>query len=175
MKLRHANCNKIPACSTCHMSHERAVLDLIALHKHDTQWLFLSCEKKSISNLHVEDMPLNELTICFFYRAVLPDLSHSRQNQTNLRTGRNHPVFIALCPRLPICLAHAIWISLTNLKDHFVIFQSNLRMKDIQKKGGTAIDKESFKFLCLITQPHSPLTKSWNNAKNKHYDEKMES
>ena len=61
MKLRHANYNEIPARSTCHMSHERTVLDLIALRKHDTAIIsHLSCEKKSISNLHVVDMPLNE-------------------------------------------------------------------------------------------------------------------
>ena len=35
-KLRHANYNEIPARSTCHVSRERAVLDPIALRKHDT-------------------------------------------------------------------------------------------------------------------------------------------
>ena len=46
MKLRHANYNEIPARSICHMSHERTVLDLIALRKHDTAIIsHLSCEK----------------------------------------------------------------------------------------------------------------------------------
>ena len=64
MKLRHANHNEIPTRSTCQVSREKAVLDSTALRKHDTQRLFLSCEKKkSISNLHVVDMPLNEPTI----------------------------------------------------------------------------------------------------------------
>ena len=35
MKLRHANYNEIPACSTCHVPRERAVPHLIALRKHD--------------------------------------------------------------------------------------------------------------------------------------------
>ena len=38
-------------------------LDLIELHKHVTQLLFQSCDNNSISNLHVEDMALNEPTI----------------------------------------------------------------------------------------------------------------
>ena len=66
-KLRHANYNEIPARSTYHVSRERAVLDLIALRKHDTQRLFLICVKKSISNLHVIGMPLNEQTISIFW------------------------------------------------------------------------------------------------------------
>ena len=47
----------------CHVSRDKSVLDSIALRKHDTQRLFLSSAKKSISNLHVVDMPLNEPTI----------------------------------------------------------------------------------------------------------------
>ena len=71
----------------CHVSRDKSVLDSIALRKHDTQRLFLSSAKKSISNLHVVDMPLNEPTIWFsFYHAVLPDLSDSRRNQKYLRT-----------------------------------------------------------------------------------------
>ena len=65
--MRHANYNEIPARSTCHVSRERAVLDLIALRKHDTQRLFLICVKKSISNLHVIGMPSNEQTISIFW------------------------------------------------------------------------------------------------------------
>ena len=85
MKLRHENYNEIPARSTCHV--KRPFLDSIAFRKHDTQRLFLSCAKKSFSNLHVVDMPLNEPTIWFsFYHAVLRDLSDSRRNQKYLRT-----------------------------------------------------------------------------------------
>ena len=66
---------------------KRPFLDSIAFRKHDTQRLFLSCAKKSFSNLHVVDMPLNEPTIWFsFYHAVLRDLSDSRRNQKYLRT-----------------------------------------------------------------------------------------
>ena len=36
VKLRHANYNEIPARSKRHVSYEKAVLDLIALRKHDT-------------------------------------------------------------------------------------------------------------------------------------------
>ena len=36
MKLRNANYNEIPARSKCHVSREKAVLDLIALRKRDT-------------------------------------------------------------------------------------------------------------------------------------------
>ena len=49
--------------------------DSIALRKHDTQRLLLICTpKKSISNLYVIGMPLNEQTISIFfsYHAVLP-------------------------------------------------------------------------------------------------------
>ena len=44
------------------------------LRKHVLRRLFLSCEKKTISNLHVIDMPLNEPNhnLIFFYHAVLP-------------------------------------------------------------------------------------------------------
>ena len=70
MKLRHANYNEIRARSTCHVLRERAVLDLIALRKHDTQRLLLICAKKSISNLHVVGM-LDNLNF-FSYHAVLP-------------------------------------------------------------------------------------------------------
>ena len=37
---------EIPACSTWHLSRERAILDSIALRKHDTQRFFLICVKK---------------------------------------------------------------------------------------------------------------------------------
>ena len=58
----------IPARSTWHVSRERAVLDSIALRKHNTERLFLICVRKtSISNLHVIDMPLNEQTISIFF------------------------------------------------------------------------------------------------------------
>ena len=70
MKLRHANYNEIRARSTCHVLRERAVLDLIALRKHDTQRLLLICAKKAISNLHVVGM-LDNLNF-FSYHAVLP-------------------------------------------------------------------------------------------------------
>ena len=66
---------EIPALSTWHESRERAVLDSIALRKHDTQRLFLICVKKnSICNLHVIGMPLNEqiTSIFFSYDVVLP-------------------------------------------------------------------------------------------------------
>ena len=60
--------NEIPARTTCHVSRERAVLDLIAFRKHDTQRLFLiSAKKKSISNLYVIGIPLNEQTISIFF------------------------------------------------------------------------------------------------------------
>ena len=51
----------------CHVSRDKSVLDSIPLRKHDTQRLFLSSAKKSISNLHVVDMPFNEPTIWFFF------------------------------------------------------------------------------------------------------------
>ena len=66
---------EIPALSTWHESRGRAVLDSIALRKHDTQRLFLICVKKnSICNLHVIGMPLNEqiTSIFFSYDVVLP-------------------------------------------------------------------------------------------------------
>ena len=66
-KLRHANYNEIPARSTCHVSLERAVLDLIALRKHDTVITSDLCKKNFISNLYVIGMPLNEQTISFFF------------------------------------------------------------------------------------------------------------
>ena len=47
MKLRQTNYNKISARSTYHESREWVALDLIALRKHDTQRLFLTCEKKN--------------------------------------------------------------------------------------------------------------------------------
>ena len=56
------------------MSRERAVLDSIALRKHDTPIISDLCEKISISNLLVIGMPLNEqaISIFFSYDAVLP-------------------------------------------------------------------------------------------------------
>ena len=67
-KLRHANYNEIPARSTCHVSRERAVLDLIALRKHDTQRLLLICaKKKSISNVYVIGMPWMSRQSQFFF------------------------------------------------------------------------------------------------------------
>ena len=73
---RHANYNEIPPRSTSHVSLERAVLDMIALRKHDTAITSDLCKKKSISNLYVIGMPLNEQTISVFfsYHAVLPIL-----------------------------------------------------------------------------------------------------
>ena len=67
-KLRHTNYNEIPARSTCHVSRERAVLDPIALRKHDTAITSGLCKKKkSISNLYVIGIPLNEQTISIFF------------------------------------------------------------------------------------------------------------
>ena len=67
-KLRHANYNKIPARSTGHVSRERAVLDLIALRKHDTQRLLLICaKKKSVSNVYVIGMPWMSRQSQFFF------------------------------------------------------------------------------------------------------------
>ena len=68
-KLRHANYNEIPTRSTRHVSRERAVLDLIALRKHDTQRLLLICAKKKNPslNLYVIGMPLNKQTISIFF------------------------------------------------------------------------------------------------------------
>ena len=67
--------SEIPVRSTSHVSREGAVLDLIALRKHDTQRLLLSCEKKSISNLHVVRFPdnLNFFLSMQFYRSVACD------------------------------------------------------------------------------------------------------
>ena len=45
--------NEIPARSTCHVPRERAVLDLIALRKHDKAIFSELWKKKSISRLHV--------------------------------------------------------------------------------------------------------------------------
>ena len=113
MKLRHANYNEIPARSTCHASREKAVLDSIAFRKHDTQRLFLSCAKKSFSNLHVVDMPLNEPTIWFsFYHAVLRDLSDSRETKNILGPKINPPNFQALIspsPEIFPCRFYMIW------------------------------------------------------------------
>ena len=68
-KLRHANYNEIPTRSTRHVSRERAVLDLIALRKHDTQRLLLICAKKKNPslNLYVIGIPLNKQTISIFF------------------------------------------------------------------------------------------------------------
>ena len=67
-KLRHANYNKIPARSTCHVSLERAVLDLIALRKHDTQRLLLICAKKKIYLQRIcYRYAMNEQTISIFF------------------------------------------------------------------------------------------------------------
>ena len=61
------------------MPRERAVLDFIALRKHDTA-NFLSCEKKSISILHVVDMPFEWtynlnffFTVQFYQTYRIPD------------------------------------------------------------------------------------------------------
>ena len=74
MKLRHANYNEIPARSKSHMLREKAVLDLIALRKHDTVITSDLCKKIAfpgcISNLHVVGM-LDNLNF-FSYHAVLP-------------------------------------------------------------------------------------------------------
>ena len=61
----------------------RAVLDLIALRKPEKAIFSELWKKKSISILHVVDMPFEWTVnlIFFFYRAVLPDLSDSLRNQ----------------------------------------------------------------------------------------------
>ena len=66
------NYNEIPARSTCHMSRERAVLDLIALH--DTA-IISELSKKSISNLYVAGMldNLNFFLTILFYRSQACD------------------------------------------------------------------------------------------------------
>ena len=69
-------------------TREWVVLDLIALRKHYTRRLFLSLKKKSISNLHVLDMPLNELTISISFfpcSFTITDLSDSRRNRKTRR------------------------------------------------------------------------------------------
>ena len=72
MKLRHANYHdRNSARSTCHVSRERAVLDLIALRQYDTAIIY-DLWKKSISNLHVKGMPLDEQTVLIQWHAVLP-------------------------------------------------------------------------------------------------------
>ena len=69
MKLQR---KEIPAGSTCHVSHERAVLDLIAFQ--DTA-IISKLRKKSISNLHVAGMPdnLNFFLTMQFYRSQACD------------------------------------------------------------------------------------------------------
>ena len=74
--------NEIPTCSTCHVPCE-----ILLRYLNTTQRFFRKCGKKSVSILHVVDMPFEETdNLTFFYRAVLPDLSDSRRNQKNLRT-----------------------------------------------------------------------------------------
>ena len=63
MKLRQT----IAKFPTCHVRRERAVLDSIALRKHDAVIISDCVKKNSISNLHVIGMPLNEQTISFFF------------------------------------------------------------------------------------------------------------
>ena len=102
MKLRRANHNEIPSRSTCHASREKAVLDSIAFRKQDTQRLFPSCAKKSISNLHVVDMPLNErqsgflFTMQFCQTCRIPD-----ETKNILGTKINPPNFQALISPSP--------------------------------------------------------------------------
>ena len=69
MKLQR---KEIPARSTCHVSRERAVLDLITLH--DTA-IISKLRKKSISNLHVAGMldNLNFFLTMQFYRSQACD------------------------------------------------------------------------------------------------------
>ena len=80
-------------------------LNLIALRKHDLHgsWrdsaYFWVVKKKSISNLHVVDMPLNEPTILFFfYNAVLPSQTCRIPDETKKFLGPkiNTPNFQAL-------------------------------------------------------------------------------
>ena len=74
--MQTVQCNEIPARSTCHVPRERAVLDL-----NTTQRFFLSCEKKSISILHVVDMPFEWtynmnfffFTVQFYQTCQIPD------------------------------------------------------------------------------------------------------
>ena len=69
MKLQR---KEIPARSTCHVSRERAVLELIAFQ--DTA-IISKLRKKSISNLHVAGMPdnLNLFLTMQFYRSQACD------------------------------------------------------------------------------------------------------
>ena len=68
------------------MPRERAVLDSIALRKHDVVIISDCVKKNSISNLHVIGMPLNEQTISFFFlpyssthrRLVIPERVYNR-------------------------------------------------------------------------------------------------
>ena len=78
--MQTVQCNEIPARSTCHVPRERAVLDLIALRKHDTAtfselWkkihFYLTCCRYAIwMNLQYEFF---FFTVQFYQTCQIPD------------------------------------------------------------------------------------------------------